>query len=153
MTQIEKTPAPGLPKLIIVYFGTNYRGSIFFPVYPNRSGWVPIHPITDQWYIKPTKVGFNCEEHTQTIIPLRLCWNWTIWKYQGQTILVKVSLHLDRGENEHGFSYVAMSCVTFFSDIGLYEDITYKHLFKLICNHKIITPRINAERIFLLYSQ
>ena len=86
ITQIEKMSAPGLPKFIILDSGTYYRLTTFFLGYHNRAGWVPIHPITDQWYIKPIKVGGDCEEHTQTMLPLRLCWSWTIWKAQGQTI-------------------------------------------------------------------
>ena len=78
--------APGLPKFIIVYFGTNSRGQTFFPVYPNISGWLPIHPITTQWYTKPTKFGSNYEEHTQSILYLRLCWAWKIWNDQVQKI-------------------------------------------------------------------
>ena len=61
MSQIEKISAPGLPKFIIVYFGTNYRGPPFFPGYANRAGWAPIHPITNQWYNKHTEVGGHCE--------------------------------------------------------------------------------------------
>ena len=62
MAQMEKkASAPGLPEFIIVDFGTEYRGPNFFLCYPNRSGWVPIRPITDQWYTKPTKVGGDCE--------------------------------------------------------------------------------------------
>ena len=62
---------------------------------------------------------------------LRLCWSWTIWKTQGQTIRGEVSINLVTGEREHGLSYVAMSCVTRFSDIGLYEGITYNRLCKV----------------------
>ena len=106
--------APGLSKFIIVYFGTNYIGTIFFPGYPNRSGWVPIHPNTDQWYTKPTKVGGNFEEHTQNILSLILCWACKIWKSQGQTIRGKVSLNLGSGGKEHGLYYFSMSRVTIF---------------------------------------
>ena len=82
------------------------------------------------------------------MLPLILCWAWTIWESQGQIIRGKVSLHLGRGEKEHGLYYVAMYRVTSFSDIGLYASITYKHLCKLIQNHKIMAPCINAERRF-----
>ena len=80
--------------------------------------------------------------------PLWLCWACRIWKAQSQTIRGKVSLHLGRGEKEHGLYYVAMSWVTHFSDIGLYEGITYSRLFKSIQKHKIMTPSINAEKRF-----
>ena len=36
----------GLPKFIIVDFGTDYRGPTFFLGCPNISGWVPINHIT-----------------------------------------------------------------------------------------------------------
>ena len=83
------------------------------------------------------------------MLPLRLSWAWTIWKDQGQTIRVKVSLHLGRVEKEHGLPFVAMSRVTRFSDISLYEGITYNRLCKSIRKHKIMTPRINAESTLL----
>ena len=82
------------------------------------------------------------------MLPLIFCWYWNIWKAQGQTIRGKGSLHLGRGEKEHGLSHVAMSCVTRFYDIGLYEGITYSRLGKLIRKHKVMTPRINAEQRF-----
>ena len=79
---------------------------------------------------------------------MRLCWYWKIWKTQGQTIRCKVGPHLDMGEKQHGLSYVDMSRVTRFPDIGLYEGITYNHLCKSIQKHKIMTPSINAEKRF-----
>ena len=69
-------------------------------------------------------------------------------KAQGQTIRGNVSLHLGRGKKEHGLSYVAMSRVTHFSNIGLYEGTPYNRLCNSIKKHKITTPRINAERRF-----
>ena len=80
------TSAPGLLKFIIVDFGTDCKGPTLFPSYPNRSGLVPMHLITAQWYTKPTKVGGNREENTRTTIPLILFWDWTIWKDQVQKI-------------------------------------------------------------------
>ena len=74
MDQIENFLAPGLPKLIIVDFGTDYIGPTFFPGYSNRSGWLLIHPIASQWYTKPTNIGGNFEEHTRTMLPLRSFW-------------------------------------------------------------------------------
>ena len=53
-------------------------------------------------------------------------------KAQGQTIQGKFSLYLSRGEKEHGLSYVAMSCVTCFYVIGIYEGIMHNHIYKLI---------------------
>ena len=61
MAQIAKTSAPGLPKFIILYFGTDYRGPNFFPGYPNIAGWVPIHSTTAQRYTKTNRVEENCK--------------------------------------------------------------------------------------------
>ena len=83
---VQGTSTPGLPKFIIVDFGTDYRGPTFFLGYPNREVWVPINPITDQWYTKPTNVGGNFEEHTRTMIPLWFFLGLEIWKAQVQTI-------------------------------------------------------------------
>ena len=141
-----KISASVLPKSIIIDFGTNYRGLTFILGYPNISGWVPIHPISDQWYTKLTKVGGSCEEHTQNILSLRFCWAWKVWNGQGQTIQGKVILHLGRGEKECCWSYVTMFCVTHFSGIGLYEGIMYNRLCKLIQKHKIMTPHVNSEQ-------
>ena len=81
-------------------------------------------------------------------------WAWTIWKSQGQKIRVKVSLNLGRGEKEHGLSYVAMSSVTPFFVIGLYEGITYTRIFNMLLNHKIMTPRINdGQRFHYLFAR
>ena len=57
-------------------------------------------------------------------------------KAQGQTIRGNVSLHLGRGKKEHGLSYVAMSRVTYFSNIGLYEGTPYNRLCNSIKNIK-----------------
>ena len=81
------------------------------------------------------------------MLHLIFCWAWKIWKAQGRTIRGKVIIHLGRGEKEHVLSYVAMSRVTHFSDIGLYEGITHNCLCKLTKaqNNNI---RINAELCF-----
>ena len=117
---VPGTSTHGLPKFIIVYFVTNYIGPTVFPGYLNRAVWLPIHLITARWYTKPTTVGGNCEEHTYSMIPLILCSSWKNFKAQSQTIQGKFSLHLCSGGKEHGLSYVAMSRLTLFSDIGLY---------------------------------
>eukprot|EP00957_Ditylum_brightwellii_P210475 15365016-Ditylum_brightwellii.AAC.1 len=123
-----------LPKFIIVDFGHQYTGPSFFPDDASRKGWVPIHAITAQWYTT-SRVG-NYDEHTRTMFPLRLSWAWTVWKAQGQTMTGKVSMCIGRGEKEHGLTYVAMSRVTKFGDIGLHDGITFNHLCKSIRKHK-----------------
>ena len=53
------------------------------------------------------------------MIPLRLCYAWTIWKCQGQTISSKVVVSLGSKEREHGLTYTAFSRVRRASDIGI----------------------------------
>ena len=143
-----------LPLFVLVDFGSDYTGPSFFPRDHSRAGWIPVHPIKATWYSPPSTVGGNCEENTRTMLPLRLCWAWTVWKAQGQTIRGKVSLSLGRGEKEHGLTYVAMSRVTRFSDIGLYDGITKNRLCTSIQNHKKMKPRIQAEqRLRLLFER
>ena len=45
----------------------------------------------------------------QTMFPFCLCYAWTIWKAQGQTIQNKVVVSLGDKEKEHGLSYTAFS--------------------------------------------
>ena len=97
MAQIEKCQHLSYLNLSLYILVTSTEGQSFFLGYPNRAGWVPIHLIPSQWYNKITKVVGNCEENTRTMLPLRLCWAWTICKAKGQTIQGKVSLHLGRG--------------------------------------------------------
>eukprot|EP00957_Ditylum_brightwellii_P081492 6199916-Ditylum_brightwellii.AAC.1 len=96
----------------------------FFPDAEKRRGRVPVHPLTDTWYV-PSRIPCQYDEHTCTMFPLRLAWAWTSWKVQGQTIFGKVSLCQGRVEREHGLTYAALSSrVTKFSDIGLHDGIT-----------------------------
>ena len=80
------------------------------------------------------------------MFPLRLSWAWTIWKAQGQTMVGKVSMSIGRVEREHGLTYVAMSRVKFFFDIGLQDGITMNRLCRSIPRHKKMRPRFAEEQ-------
>ena len=73
---------PALPECVIVDFATSYCGGPFFPEDESKRGWVPIFPETSEWSsLKDNEMISN----SRSMIPLRLCYAWTIWKAQGQT--------------------------------------------------------------------
>ena len=82
------------------------------------------------------------------MLPIKLCWAWTIWKAQGQTIRGKVVVSLTSSEKEHGLMYVALSHVTKFSNIGIKDGIDKNRLCTKIRRQAKMTPRIRAESRF-----
>eukprot|EP00957_Ditylum_brightwellii_P012428 938984-Ditylum_brightwellii.AAC.1 len=72
----------------MVDLGSQYTDTTFFPDDETRRVWVPIHPITATWYTLNRTPG-QYDEHTHTMLPLRLARAWTIWKAQGQKIVGK----------------------------------------------------------------
>ena len=80
------------------------------------------------------------------MLPLKLCWAWTIWKAQGQTIKGKVVADISSKEREHGLTYTAFSRVTVFSNFGLYSGISHQRLVQKILQHKKMQPRIDEEQ-------
>ena len=90
------------------------------------------------------------------MLPLTTAWAFTIWKSRGQTFFGKVVLNLGEHEKEHGLSYVAFSCATRFSDIGLKDGITETCLILKIRNQakcrgtfsmkEILTDSMNKQK-------
>eukprot|EP00957_Ditylum_brightwellii_P113580 8659764-Ditylum_brightwellii.AAC.1 len=107
----------------MVDFVPQYTGTTFFLDGKTRMGWVPVHPVTATWYT-PSRTPGQYNDHTHTMFSLRLAWALTIWKTLCQTIIGKVNLCQGRVEKEHDLTYVALSRVTKFSDIGLHDNIT-----------------------------
>eukprot|EP00957_Ditylum_brightwellii_P168066 12794789-Ditylum_brightwellii.AAC.1 len=118
----------------MIDFGSQYTGTTFFPDDGTRKSWVSVHPVTANSYT-PSRTPGQYDEHTCTTFPLRLAWSWTIWKAQGQTIVGEVSLCQGRVEKEHGLTYVALSIVTKFLDIGLHGGTAKNRLCRSIPNH------------------
>ena len=81
-----------------------------------RKQWVPIGTKTELFYDKNGE-STDWITQSQTMIPLKLAWAWTIWKAQGQTIRGKMVIDLGETEKEHGLAYVALSCATKLSNI------------------------------------
>ena len=104
-------------------------------------GWVPIYPTTSEWSTPSTKKDDSMTNHSpRTMVPLKLCYAWTIWKAQGQTIRGKVVVDLGKTEKEHGLSYTAFSRVTRFNDIGVIGGLSRDRLIGKVRNHSKMTP-------------
>ena len=79
------------------------------------------------------------------MIPLKLCWAWTVHKTQGMTIKGKITTELTNKEQEHGSSHVTFSRGTRFMDIGVKDGIDKNRLCVKIKNHKRMEKRIKEE--------
>ena len=108
-----------------------------------KRGWVQILPIVVEW--NTVKNG-ETRISLRKMFPFRLCYAWTIWKAQGQTIRGKVVVHLGKDEKKHGLTYTAFSRVKRFSDIGIAGGITAERLTSKIRRNKKVQPRILEER-------
>ena len=141
----EGKTAPALPRLVWVDFGANYKGDSFFPDDESRRGWVPIHPMTAKEHTNSTTAPEGYEEHTRTMLPLRLAWAWTIWKAQGQTILGNVICFLGPTEKEHGLTYTAFSRVKALCNFGIIGGLTFERFTKKIRQNAKVVGRIAEE--------
>lgn len=134
---------PDLPHCIVVDFGSSYRGPpLFLPDDGSRKGWVPIFPETVEW---SSTCNGDAQCSSRTMFPLRLCYAWTIWKAQGQTIRNKIIVSLGKTEKEHGLTYTAFSRVQRFSDIGIIGGISQDRLCNKIKDLKKTQVRIKEE--------
>ena len=70
-------PAPSLPKLVFIDFGTKYTGTSFFPNDKTRRGWFLIYPVTNKYYTLNRRGNDGYTEKSRTILLLKLCWAWT----------------------------------------------------------------------------
>lgn len=135
-----------LPEFVWVNFGTAYTGATFSPEDDNRKWWVLVHPTTAIWLTPKNNVrGFD--EHTRTMLPLKLCCACTIWKDQGQTIRGKVIVHLSNQEKEHYLTYTAFSRVRRFCDNDLFGGITTQRFTSKHQNQAQMSKRINEENL------
>jgi hypothetical protein len=136
----EGESAPQLPKYVWVDVGESYTGPTFFPSCPERRGWVPIHPLTASCWTMNNATG-AFDEHTRTMLPMKLCWAWTVWKAQGQTITGKVVVDLSEKECEYGLTYVAFSRATMLKNIGIVGGLTKERYCSKVKNHSKMRPR------------
>ena len=143
----EGTTAPALPKFVWVDFGSGYTGPPFFPGddYPDRRGWVPVHPMTASEYTLSRSEEIGYKEHTRTMLPLRLAWAWTIWKAQGQTILGKVVCELGNREAEAGLTYTAFSRVRALANFGIIGGLSFNRFTTKVREHSKVPGRKAEE--------
>ena len=85
-------------------------------------------------------------ENSRTMLPLKLYWAWTGWKVQGMTIRGKIVAYLGKKEAEHGITYVMLSRVQKFSDIGIKDGISKSRLCKTIQKQGKIKRQLNEEK-------
>ena len=147
----DDSPPPSLPKCVIVDFDMDYTGPAFFPKSNPESpqercpkrGWVPIFPERSEWQtVKKDEVV----THSRTMLPLRLCYAWTIWKAQGQTLRCKVVADLCDREKEHGLSYTVFSRITKPQDLMIKGGVTCARLCLKIRSNNKMEPRMREER-------
>ena len=120
---------------------------VFLPNDISRKGWVPVYPVTNKTWTPSVRGQNGYVEHTRKMLPLKLCWAWTIWKAQGMTIPTKVVVSLTDKEREHGLTYVALSRVTKFSNLGIKdtEGLSKHRLCTKIRKHPKMTKRLEEE--------
>ena len=80
------------------------------------------------------------------MLPLRLCYAWTIWKAQGQTLRCKVVADLCDREKEHGLSYTVFSRITKPQDLMIKGGVTCARLCLKIRSNNKMEPRMREER-------
>jgi len=119
----ESNPPPGLPLYVIVDFGSLYTGPPFFGTDPSRLGYIPIFPKCTDWATTSSSSN-NLVSHSRTMLPLQLCYAWTVCKVQGQTLRGKVVTSIGEKEVEHGLTYTVFSRVRRASNLGIIASKT-----------------------------
>jgi len=89
-------PPPNLPQYVIVDFGDSYKGKPLFGDDTDKAGWVPIFPETHEWQSQNSTNLNEMAKHSRSMLPIRLCYAWTIWKAQGQTLKCKIVVNLGK---------------------------------------------------------
>ena len=85
----------------------------------------------------------NC---SREMFPLRVCYAWTIWKAQGQTIRGKVVVDIGSREADHGLTYTAFSRCQRFSNIGIQGGFPYNRISTMIRSQKKLKERLKEEQ-------
>ena len=131
----DKRP-PDLPDFVVCHF-PQYRGPPFAG--PNT---VPILPVQRSW-------GHANEAYARINLPLTLAWAITIHKSQGLT-LDKAYVVIGDSERSAGLSFVALSRVRSFTDLGLKGFSRDRITTKIARNRSIQRRRAMDERIRLM---
>ena len=140
----DNSTVPGnLPAVIFLsVLNNSYTGPSLFPSDPTRSNWIPLTPNVNHY--STYKNGLKVVS-TRTMYPLKLCYSWTAWKCQGQTLNGKVVCNLGDKEKEDGLSYVIFSRVRRLDQIGIIDGLTLDRLTRKISNRISFKKRVQFE--------
>ena len=139
-------PPPNLPQYVIVDFGDSYKGKPLFGDDTDKAGWVPIFPETHEWQSQNSTNLIEMAKHSRSMLPIRLCYAWTIWKAQGQTLKCKIVVNLGKTEKEHGLTYTVLSRVTKASNIGIVGGFPKDRLIDKVAKQAKMKTRIAEEK-------
>lgn len=136
-----------LPAIIwLSVLNNSYVGESFFPNYTSLSDWIPLHPTQSR------HIGYKDGVRvvsTRTMFPIKLCYSWTAWKSQVQTITGKVVCHLGDQEKEDGLAYVIFSRVRRLDPMGIDGGLTLERLTSKINKRKTFRCRVKFEEEIL----
>jgi hypothetical protein len=104
--------------MLLLILEQKYTGPPFFGNESSRAGYIPIFPQCNNWST-PSSSNSNLTSRSWTMLPIRLCYAWTIWKVQGQTFKGKVVASLGNREKEHGLTYTVFPRVRKACNLGI----------------------------------
>ena len=106
-----------------------------------------MHPVTNKTWTPNARGQNGCVKHTRTMLPLKLCWAWAIWKAQDMTILAKVVASLADREREDNLPRVALSRVTKSTNLGIKDTggLSKNRLCAKIRMHPKMSKRLEEE--------
>ena len=132
---------PGfLPTLIWIDISNNqYRGETFFPNDTSRSNWVPISSVKGRKNYFSDGLKKPC---VRTMFPIKLCYAFTPWKVQGQTLRNKFVANLGTIEKADGLAYVIFSRARRLQDIGLEGGFNCDRLIECINKRESFKRRL-----------
>ena len=98
-------------------------------------------PATQQVYTNGRNV-----QSSRTMISLKLCWAFTPWKVQGQTLGDTCIGELGGNERSDGMTYVIFSRVRKFSDVAIDDGLTYARLTRKVSDRASLLRRLHADK-------
>jgi hypothetical protein len=113
-----------LPQFVWVDFCQTFTGLSLLPDDNTRCGWVPVHQMTMSEY-KGDSCHASYTTHTQSQFPLHLAFTCTPWKAQGQSFCGKDVADLGSREQDHGLTYMFMSCITQLHNLCFIHGFTF----------------------------
>ena len=117
-----------------------YSAPTYFPDNNDCRNWVPIGVKTSYVTNVQDKATSSC-----TIFPLHLCWAFSPWRIQGQTINNTLVANLGKSEKSPGLSYVFFSRLRKFSNLLIDGGLTFDCLTNKILSNKRFKDRVKYK--------